>query len=46
MQTVELWQVGVAWLLVLLPFVIFGIAGAKWGTYTSNYRGLDTSLDV
>lgn len=40
------WQALVAWMAILIPFVLFDIAALKWGVVTSGDRGGKTYLEV
>ena len=46
MDSASLVQVFAAWLLVLIPFVVFGVAAIKWGVYTTGdnakHRGIES----
>lgn len=43
---IELWEVGLAWLLVLIPVLLFDLAALKWGVVTSGDRGGRMLLEV
>ncbi len=34
-----------AWAIVVIPFILFGIAAIRWGVYTTGDRGPKNTLD-
>lgn len=43
---IELWQVGLTWVLLTIPFLLFDLAAIKWGAVTSGDRGGRAFLEV